>query len=151
MPIRAIRVAPLAITVLLIVVTLMSWTHGAPPTWSQFGPRTQAVVVSASSEPKQIAAARVRYSPRVMVQVQGTDEVLNVEGLIAPEREMTEPMTKVFLEDYPVGGKVNIRLIDGIAFADRLDWFNLMHAILLTVLTGFSLVIALVFLRWFAD
>ena len=151
MPIRAIRVAPLAITVLLIVVTLMSWTHGAPPTWSQFGPRTTAIVVETSSEPVRIADSRLRYYPRVTVKVQGTNDPRNLEGLIAPEREMTEPMARAFLESYPVGGTVTIRLIDGVAFADRLDWFNLAHAIILTVLTGCSLAIALVFLRWFAD
>lgn len=118
-----LRFAPLAVGVVLSVMSWNSWTSGEPPPRSLFGPKSGDTVLESRVEEGRATNGSLRFTPIVIVtapdgrqRLQGAD---------------------------PAGDTVSVRWVDGGPMADRIDLFSMANAVglslfALMLLTGGS-------------
>lgn len=115
-------------------VAIGSWGYGEPPTWSIFSSRAEAEVISADVEEVTVADGTVQVFPHVMVRRPGSDDgAVTLRGVIPGFYRSDASVAAELASAYHPGEMVQVRLIDGAAFADRTDGSDLFHAIFMTL------------------
>lgn len=102
------------------------WMTGDPAPASLFGPRTIVNVVEA----KVIAGRQngsLRHTP--LVTVVWLSEPTKLRGLQGSFYSYRLESAKAAIRKYPAGGAITVRVVDGLPYADRNDWFRLGGAV----------------------
>lgn len=146
----ALRFGPLLVAMIFVLMSYGSWTFGTPPTWMQFGPRTQTVVVSSRVESYRIGNGTTRHEPAIEVTWPPEAGETQRLGGVAPEFfDYARQRADAIAADYRVGDVIDVRVFEGKPYADRIGWFGLIHATFMSLMTLVLLGIALLFFKLF--
>ncbi len=126
-----LRFGPLAVGIVLASASWSSWTFGAPPPWSVFGPKTTETVLEARVLQTLASNGTTRFLPIVKVTAPG--EVQQLDGLVPSFASYSREMATDAVSGYAPGEQVRVRWVDGKAMADRTDLFGMAHAVAMTV------------------
>ena len=87
-----------------------------------------------------------RYWPEVEVRL-GDGRTAGLEGLEGSFFDSSQRASVAIVARFVPGARVKVRPIGGVIFADRTDWFGLMHLTLVALVTVFALVLCAIVLR----
>jgi hypothetical protein len=122
-----LRFAPLAVGVVLSVMSWNSWTSGEPPPRSLFGPKSGDTVLESRVEEGRATNGSLRFTPIVIVTAPDGRQPL--QGLIPSFSAFSHDMAASAVAAHPVGDTVSVRWVDGRPMADRIDLFSMAHAV----------------------
>lgn len=143
----ALRFAGFGVALILALLAWESWRTGAPPPWSLLAERVEAHVIEARVESGRISTGTMRHTPVVVVD-RGAGPVA-LEGLKPSFYDHRQDKAEAIVADYTPGGVVQVRVVDGVAMADRQDIFQTAHATFMSlmalVVAGIGVVMFMVF------
>lgn len=138
----ALRFAGLAAAIALGLAAFSSWNTGAPPAWSFVAEKAQARVIESRVESGLISNGTMRHTPVVTVD-HGAGPIA-LKGLEPSFFNHRQDGAAAIVADYTPGASVSVRMIDGVAMADRQDLFQTAHAAAMTLMALVVGVIGLV-------
>ena len=146
-----LRFGPAVIAVVVALMAWTSWNFSTPPTWTQFAERVETEVVSSSVVSRRIGNGTIRHIPTVVVRWPA-DSASTVElGDVLPGFfSYGARQAQDIADGYRPGMPISVRLFEGQPYADRFDWFKMLHASFISVMTVVVAGIAWVFFVGFA-
>ena len=120
------RLGILCIGLLCLQAAYSTWTTGDPPPASLFGPRAIATVVEA----KVISGRQngsLRHTP--LVRLAWPSEPTELRGLQGSFYNYRLESAEAAIRSYRAGDAITVRVVEGVPFADRNDWFRLGSAV----------------------
>jgi hypothetical protein len=135
-----LRFGPLLVAAVFVLMSYRSWTFGDPPTWTVFGPRSEARVVSSQVVVGRAGNGTIRHEPEVNVAwPSDATEAVALGNLKPSFYAYGADHAAEIAATFVVGETITVRVHDGRPHADVIDWFGLLHA---AFISAFSLVIA---------
>lgn len=145
-----LRFGPMLVALVFVLMSYGSWTFGDPPTWMQFGPRTETRVLASRIESYRIGNGTTRHEPVVEVVWPPGDESQVPLGGLAPDFfAYGSAAAAAITSSYTLGETITVRVFEGRPYADRIGWFGLIHATFMSLMTLVLLGIGLLFVRLF--
>ncbi|MEO0382774.1 MAG: hypothetical protein AAF234_04390 [Pseudomonadota bacterium] len=124
-------------------IALAAWFLAAPPIWTLFAQRAEALVqVADIVEPRDGPPRGYQRSDvvdvRVRLEQERSGRLLALYGVEPPEGAFTTRLEaqNALREAYPIGRSFTVRVSRDVAYVDRQDWFS-------TILFVFCVVFAL--------
>lgn len=128
-----LRFVGLAVAVVFGAIAFQSWTFGEPPPWSIVAERVEARVVEARVNSSRIGNGTIRHTPVVMIDL-GAEPVA-LEGLEPAFFDHHQGNAEAIVANFTPGDAISVRVVNGIAMADRQDLFQTAHASFMTLMT----------------
>jgi hypothetical protein len=120
------RLKILCIGLFCLQAAYFAWTTGDPPPASFFGPRAIARVVEA----KVISGRQngsLRHTP--FISLVWSSEPTELRGLQGSFYSYRLESAEAAIRSYRAGDAITVRVVDGLPYVDRNDWFRLGSAV----------------------
>ncbi|OJW63027.1 MAG: hypothetical protein BGO57_08880 [Sphingomonadales bacterium 63-6] len=127
------RLGILCIGLFCLQAAYFAWTTGDPPPASLFGPRAVASVVEA----KVISGRQngsLRHTP--LIRLAWPSEPTKLRGLQGSFYNYRLESAEAAIRNYRAGDRITVRVVDGLPYADRNDWFRLGSAVWMSLFAG---------------
>jgi len=125
------RLGMLGLGLVFAQAAYSAWMAGDPPPASLFNPRATAEVIEA-----RIVSGRqngsIRHRPVVEVSwASKATELRGLKGAFYSGRLESEAAAAI--KDYRIGETITVRVVNGLPYADTIDWFRLGAALWLSL------------------
>ena len=131
-----LRFGPALIALVVAFMAWGSWNFGTPPTWTQFAERAEAEVVSSEVISRRIGNGTIRHIPTVVVRwPAGSVGTVELGDVVPGFFSYGAFQATEIVDDYAPGARISVRLYEGLPYADRFDWFKMLHASFISVMS----------------
>lgn len=145
-----LRFGPLLVAAVFVLMSYGSWTFGDPPTWTILGPRSEARVISSQVAVGRAGNGTIRHEPEVSVAwPPDAPEAVALGNLKPSFYAYGADHAAEIAARFVAGETITVRVHDGRPHADVIDWFGLLHASFLSILSVVIAAIAVLFLMIF--